>query len=211
MTKTDRLKKQSNHLMTTLSLAVREPDPPAAPPLPPPVDSLILSDWPSLFAEFHGKQFTLLWRGSRDGFGARDFHGRCDWRANTLTLILDTDGNVFGGFTPLKWVSGCTYKCDDSLKTFLFTLKNPHNIPAMKFALRAEEKESAIDCDFSCGPAFGPQFGDIHVWDDCNANTCSSTCLGRAYTNSTERDGDTVFTGSEYFQVREIEVFEITG
>jgi hypothetical protein len=44
---------------------------------------------------------VLQWRGSRDGFGAIDVHKRCDGRANTLTLILDTGGNVFGGFTPL--------------------------------------------------------------------------------------------------------------
>jgi hypothetical protein len=38
----------------------------------------------------------------------------------------------------------------------------------------------------------------------------SWTSLGRAYTNDTGLDGKTVFTGSQCFQVREIEVFEIT-
>jgi uncharacterized coiled-coil protein SlyX len=36
-------------------------------------DSLIVSDSPAIFAEFRGKQFKLLWRGSRDGFGASNF------------------------------------------------------------------------------------------------------------------------------------------
>jgi hypothetical protein len=54
------------------------------------------------FGEFRGKLFALLWRGRRDGFDARDFHGRS---ASTLTLILDTSGNAFGGFTRLKWES----------------------------------------------------------------------------------------------------------
>jgi hypothetical protein len=40
-------------------------------------------DCPTLFAEFRGKRFTLLWRGSSDGFGARDFHDRCDGHAPT--------------------------------------------------------------------------------------------------------------------------------
>jgi hypothetical protein len=124
--------------MTTLALAIVEEGPPPAPRLPPPFDSLIVSSLPPLLAEFRGKRFALLWRGSRDGFHARDFHGRCGGRANTLTLILDTDGNVFGGFTPLEWDSESylNYKCDDSLKSFLFTLKNPHNMPARKFALK---------------------------------------------------------------------------
>jgi hypothetical protein len=40
--------------------------------------------------------------------------------------------------------------------------------------------------------------------------TLSSTWLGGAYTNDTGLGGMTVFTGSLHFQVREIEVFEIT-
>jgi hypothetical protein len=40
--------------------------------------SLIVADFPALFAEFGGKRFTLLWRGACDGFLAKDFHGRCD-------------------------------------------------------------------------------------------------------------------------------------
>jgi hypothetical protein len=46
--------------------------------------------------EFHKEGFNLLERGSREGFTAREFHRRCDGRANTPTLILDTDGNEFG-------------------------------------------------------------------------------------------------------------------
>jgi hypothetical protein len=155
-----------------------------------------------------------LWRGSRDGFRARDFHSRCDGHANTLTLIVtaasefDVGGFVFGGFTPVKWEStpGCGSKSDDSLRSFLFTLKNPHNIPARKFALKAEKKQSAIYCDSARGPCF---YG-MGVYDDCNANTDSYTDLGHTYTNDTGLDGRTVFTGSEYFKVKEIEVFEIT-
>jgi hypothetical protein len=133
--------------------AARNPPPSQAPPLaasavalpsaPAGFASLIVADFPALFAEFRGKRFTLLWRGSRDGFGARDFHGRCDGHAPTLTLIQDTEGNIFGGFTPVQWESGThdkrasqrlwksnCCKADPSLKSFLFTLKNPHNFPA---------------------------------------------------------------------------------
>jgi outer membrane murein-binding lipoprotein Lpp len=64
--------------------------------------SRIVGYFPPLFEEFRMKCFNLLWRGSRDGFTAKEFHRRCDGRTNTLTLILDTDGNVFGGFTPVE-------------------------------------------------------------------------------------------------------------
>jgi hypothetical protein len=98
-------------------------------------------------------------------------------------------------------------KGDDSLKSFLFTLKNPHNIPARRFALKAERKQKAILCGSGCSPGFGC---DIGVSDDCNANTVSSTSPGSAYNDDTELDGEIVFAGSRNFQVREIEVFEIT-
>jgi hypothetical protein len=152
-------------------------------------------DFPEIFTEFRGKRFSVLWRGSRDGFGPRDFHSRCDGHANTLTVILDTKGNVFGGFTPVKWESrnwngkegkeNNRYKADDSLRSFVFTLKNPHNIPARRFALKAEQKWQAICCD----SLYGPHFRDIVVSENCNANIDSWTRLGCAYTNDTGLDG----------------------
>jgi hypothetical protein len=32
------------------------------------------------------------------------------------------------------------FKADDSLKSFVFTLENPHNIPVRRFRFKAEEK-----------------------------------------------------------------------
>jgi hypothetical protein len=75
-------------------------------PLPPApaLDSAIISDFPESFAEFRMNRFSLLWAwGGRDGFCRRDFHRRCDGHANTLTVILDTNGNVLGGLTPARW------------------------------------------------------------------------------------------------------------
>jgi uncharacterized coiled-coil protein SlyX len=178
--------------------------------LPLPFDSRIISDFPEIFAEFRWNQFSLLWRGSSDGFGAKEFHGRCDGHANTLTVILDTEGNIFGGFTPVEWESGEWHsKADDSQKSFLFTLMNPHNIPARRFVLEAEDKQWAIGCDSGWGPCFGSN--GIYVSDNCHANTHSVTCLGRSYTNDTGLDEKIVFTGSWKFQVKEIELFEITA
>jgi hypothetical protein len=86
-------------------------------------------------------------------------------------------------------------------------LKNPHNVPARRFALKAEEKHRAIYCDSK----WGPSFPDIGASDNCNANTDSDTkYFGTTYTNDTGLDGKTFFTVSEKFQVKEIEVFEKT-
>jgi hypothetical protein len=125
-------------------------------------------------------------------------------------LIADTDGNVFGGFTPVKWesVRNGKYKGDDTLRSFLFMLRNPHGVPPRKFALRAEGKQRAI----CCNSAFCAHFDDIRVLDNCNANRGSYTKIGTrwsycAYANDTAF-GD-FFTGAEDFTVKEIEVFEI--
>jgi hypothetical protein len=176
----------------------------------PSFDSRIVSNFPEIFAEFRRKHFKILWRGSRDGFKVREFHGRCDGHANTLTVILDTKGNIFGEFTPVRWESRTKSpyeKADESLKSFLFTLKNPNKIPARKFALKADRKHWAI----YCGMERGPCFSDIGVFDNCNANTENYThVFGTAYHNDTGMEREKVFTGTQYFQVAEIEVFEIT-
>jgi hypothetical protein len=174
--------------------------------------SLIVAGFPWIFAEFGEKRFTLLWRGSRDGFHARDFHRRCDGRANTLTLIRDTKGNIFGGFTPLTWeardpMALDPYKADRDRKSFLFTLKNPHGVAARKFLLKEEMKEKAI----ICRSLWGPCFCDIGVLDDCDANYGSYAChFGQSYANDTALEPSTFFTGARTFTASEIEVFEIT-
>jgi hypothetical protein len=116
--------------------------------------SATVSEFPEVFGEFGGKNFALLWQGSRDGFAAQAFHSRCDGHANSLTVILDTDGNVFVG---VEWnFSGTAvcHKTDPTLKTFVFTLKNPQGFPARRFMLRPEKKHVAIDCNSERGPHF---------------------------------------------------------
>jgi hypothetical protein len=178
------------------------------------IDSLIVSEFPPLFEEFRAKRFNLLWRGSRDGLTAQESHLRCDGRANTLTLIADTDENIFGGFTPVKWENNCANKSDDSLRSFLFTLRNPHGVPPRKFALKEEKKQHAIECNSTACAAFGYNNGwcDIRVSDHCNTNRDSLTHFGTRWTNSSYAT-DTAFeyflTGAENFTVKEIEVVEI--
>jgi hypothetical protein len=185
-------------------------------------DLKLVLDFPDIFGEFQGKALQLLWRGSRDGFKAAEFHRRCDGHPNTVTVIRDVDGNVFGGFTPVEWESRLwnqekgernnRWKGDDSLKSFIFTLKNPHNIAARKFALKPEKKNRAIKCTSE----MGPHFCDFGVSSDCNANLRSNTkryvdSFGFTYHIDTEVDGRILFTGSPRFQVKEIEVFEVTS
>jgi hypothetical protein len=118
---------------------------------------------------------------------------------------------VFGGFTPVEWDLRGNLKGDRSLRSFLFTLKNPHGVPPRKFALREERKESAIGCYSPCCAVFGGF--DIVVKDNCNTNRSSFTRIGtqwgnRVYANDTPFEE--FFTGAHNFTVKDIEVFEIS-
>ena len=95
--------------------------------------------------------FRLCFRSSLDGATAADFHSRCkvgsfrthltllrSVKGPTLTLIKDTDGNVFGGYTAvevnLNGLAGFTgYRYDPG--NFLLTVVNPHADPPALFAL----------------------------------------------------------------------------
>jgi hypothetical protein len=66
-----------------------------------PIESVILKTIPKIINEFHMDEWKLLYRNSVDGLGTQTFHSKCDNHTNTITIILTTDGFVFGGFTPI--------------------------------------------------------------------------------------------------------------
>jgi hypothetical protein len=177
------------------------------------MDSLIVKECPPLLDEFQKKQFTLLWKGNSDGFNADDFHRCCDNHPNTLTLILDTEGNMFGGFTPVKWEHDCGFKADESLRSFLFSLRNPHGIQPRRFPLKQKQHKDVIFCDDGWCATFGDN-GDIWVKNQCNIHKDNHTHFGTIWQKSTAYKDKTeqknFFTGAERFTVKEIEVFEIT-
>ena len=95
------------------------------------MDSLILSS-----AEKHSltaltglneNSFSLLWRGSRDGFEPETFHRLCDGQGKTLTIIKNNKGFIFGGFTSVPWSSKGGDITDYT--AFLFTLTNSSDTP----------------------------------------------------------------------------------
>jgi hypothetical protein len=153
-----------------------------------------------------GRRFKMLFRSSRDGATAAAFHSRCDAQGPTLTLIRDTAGNVFGGYTSLDWSSpvvgpynGGTLWLNDPA-SFLFTVVNPHADPP---ALFPSNSGYAIVC---C-PRSGPYFNhDLHVGGTFDAACCSSI-IGWGYINSTRHDAITVLTGAHRFTPAEVELW----
>ena len=49
------------------------------------------------------KQYELLYRGSRDGFGSKEFHAKVDAKGPTLTIVKSKQFNrVFGSYTNIQ-------------------------------------------------------------------------------------------------------------
>jgi hypothetical protein len=60
-------------------------------PAPAGFASVIAADFPALFAEFRGKRFQLLWRGSCDAFSARFSRQLPRPRADSLCGMGNSD------------------------------------------------------------------------------------------------------------------------
>jgi hypothetical protein len=103
-----------------------------------------------------------------------------------------------------------TFKAANDQRSFLFRLKNPHNVGARRFALKAGMKHGAICCSSDWGPVFGGGNSDIAISGRHHRNMESSSGIGNSCTNDTGLDANTFFTGSWNFKVKEIEVFERT-
>lgn len=146
--------------------------------------------------------FKLLYRGSRDGFGAADFHAKCDAIEHTVTIIKTSDGHVCGGYAKEAWRST---KEDAPLvdpKAFVFSLS--------RHVKCAEQSNMNSVCHNALrGPTFGYEeaYGyDIAVADRCDKE--SSVFAGNnTYKLPADSDSD-FFTGSEGYNVAEIEVHQ---
>ena len=134
--------------------------------------------------KLEGKEFKLLYRASRDGFQASDFHAKCDNRPKTLTIVRTTKGFIFGAYTAVTWASDLKplgiltsssihtnyYKVDPN--AFIFSLLNairkPQIIPikgASSGMLRHKDKSV---------PASHRRSGTSYATEDFSAICCHS-------------------------------------
>jgi hypothetical protein len=177
----------------------------------PLLKSKIISEFgtiPWIFEDFKHNTFELLYRGSRDSFKISEFHRRCDGHHRTLVVIETKKGHIFGGYTPLAWDSTTkNYKTDESMQTFLFTLKNPHNRDAIRFGLKPGGQNAIY-----CNPdrlVFGNHA--ICIWDNCDTNTSCYTNVTQGFENPTGIESRVLFDGAYNFTVSEIEVLSVIG
>jgi hypothetical protein len=145
----------------------------------------------------------LLYSGRRYGFGAKQFHSKCDSIPNTLTIIRSSNGNIFGGYTQCSWDQSGIHKSDYA--AFIFSLRNEESKP---IKMRVTEPAYAIYCHSSFGPVFGKD-GDIFIFNELVGKKNTSD-LGSSYQHPTHlhQTSDSFLAGSREFQVSDIEVFQ---
>jgi len=154
-------------------------------------------------------KFSLLYRGTRDGFKQRDFHSKCDGKSNTLTIFKAKESKfIFGGFTSVSWESSAIDKSKSDPNAFLFSLTNKDKRP-LKMKVDPNQHEYAINCDSKYGPSFG---GDICIVNNANTTMDSYSDLGCYYKHPQyeywTNEARTFLAGSFYFQLDEIEVYQ---
>jgi hypothetical protein len=152
-------------------------------------------------------KWTLLYRGTRDGFGAKEFHSKCDNKSPTLSIFKAKQSKfIFGGFTAVSWDGSSGWKSDPC--AFLFSLTNKYNQP-IKMKINPNRHEWAIYCHSEYGPIFGD---DISIAN--NSNTTMNSCynLGYCYKHpqyeNRSNEVRTFLAGSHRFQLDEIEVYQ---
>ena len=146
------------------------------------------------------KKWKLVYKASRDGFGAKDFHKACDGKGENLGVIKSANGSyLFGWWTPLSWQSQGDWQSDTS--TFIFTLTNPAGVSAK---YKNKDSRYAIYNNAAYGPHLGGG-SDIYVPDNSNVND-GYTNFPHSYEDTTGR-GNATFTGNANFKVSELEVF----
>jgi hypothetical protein len=177
------------------------------------VDDLIkLCEFPS-----NANEWSLLYRGTKDGFRASDFHAKCDGKSSTLTIIkAKSSGFIFGGYTEAEWQSFGGDTSDPN--AFIFSLINKDNKPCK---MNVSNPNKAIFCDSRYGPIFGGSYleegkklirGDIRVVDNGNVNMDSGSALGEIYKHPSylfgSREAFFFLAGTHKFQIEEIEVYQ---
>lgn len=155
------------------------------------------------------KGLTLLYRASFHGFRAYDFHAQCDPACKTFTIIKTTNGDIFGGYTEVSWVSGFIGCPKLDPNAFVFSLVNKENAPMI--ARIANKDLGAIVCNNGYGPIFGSGFvPDICISNESNKNMNSYCNFGNSYFIPNHL-GSSSLKAKYFFKVEEIEVFSTQG
>jgi hypothetical protein len=152
---------------------------------------------------------TLIFRSSRDGpSSAEAFHSKCDNKGSTL-VVIETEEGIVGGYSNTDWNSTSITSLNVGTtadKAFLFALSGFDILSPCKMTLVNASDEEAIWNDVDNGPVFGKGH-DLLVELDHEAGPRLWMDMGQSY-----MEGPTsAFNNNDVYDIKEIEVFQISG
>ena len=157
--------------------------------------------------------FKLVYRGTRDGDSAKEFHKRCDKIGQNITFVKTDKDKIFGGFTYCNW---------EIPEKYLKEIKEEDDESGIRkkdeysfcFALGSEKKvykhcqEEDKDAIF-CSPKFGPTFCS-NIFAINNKFLKNGGYSTKKETSCFEgQNEDYELTGEKNFKIKELEVYEI--
>ena len=153
------------------------------------VDKEKITEW--LASAGKTSEPKLLYRASRDGWSASDFHRMCDGKGATVTVVKSSGGYIFGGYTDVAWSGEAEDSHEDSndvvqvfkssTESFLFSLKDHEGIGPVKMPIKSDKTGRAVCHHSSYGPCFGSG-DDLRLASNANAANTESYCdVGKTY------------------------------
>ncbi|CAH3186573.1 unnamed protein product [Porites lobata] len=151
-------------------------------------------------------RFVRCWHAKEDGWAASTFHGNCDDKGPTVTII-QVGSFIFGGYS-----SGGIRR---SSKAYIYSLTNNKGSghaeynPVKVGVKSVELRPFALRTSDSYGPSFGAN--DILISNNASSNTDSETKCGTIYVlppgYSLYGSKCKFYAGSYRFTPTDIEVF----
>ena len=144
-------------------------------------------------------KFNLLFSTNIDGDNSSTFHYYCDGIFPTVTVILDTSGRRFGGYTTQSWgQSNVGGSYSRAIGSFIFNLSNKQKYNLLD-PINSNGKNSIYRHN-SYGPTFGSGH-DLYLASQCKSSTnsyCSKSSYDTGNNNLLGNGGQTNFQVSYY-------------
>ena len=142
------------------------------------------------------KSYNLVYKASKDGDKASDFHDKCDNINNNLSIVKTKKGKIFGGFTTQNWkqIGQNNNKYDENAFVFSINNKKIYNI---------KDKDRAIYCRNDLALFFSGA-SDIYIYNNCFQKRGGTTQSAYDYKGESY-----ALNGESSFVLDDYEVYEV--
>ena len=105
-----------------------------------------LTKWLERTLKDSSHTYSLIYRASRNGWAASNFHSCCDRKGPTVTVVRSSNNYIFGGYTEQHWESKFVFpRPFPSLESFRLALKiMPDCASFYSFNQQISKKETLV-------------------------------------------------------------------